>query len=174
MSARALSVALLVAGAAWSGMLLAQEATPSPTPGTAEKPFEDEDLDVSRIDQILKGDSEVLQGDMFTYDPAGRRDPFQSLLNTRPGEKEPEVARPPGLAGMLIEEVRVQGIVSTSSGILAFVQGRDKLSYIIRPGTKLFNGEVESITPNEVVFKQQVSDPKQLKPYEEVVRKLSD
>ena len=30
------------------------------------------------------------------------------------------------------------------------------------------------LTPTEVVFKQQVSDPKQLKPYEEVVRKLSD
>jgi len=174
MSARALPVALLVAAVAWSGPVLAQEAAPSPTPGMAEQPFGDEDVDVSRIDQILRGEQQVLQGDMFTYDPAGRRDPFQSLLNTRPGEKEPEAVRPPGLAGMKIEELRVQGIVSTSSGILAFVQGRDKLSYIIRPGTKLFNGEVERITPNEVVFKQQVSDPKQQKPYEEVVRKLSD
>jgi hypothetical protein len=173
MSVRTLPLAALVAVAAWSGPALAQ-APASPTPAMAEQPFEDEDLDVSRIDQILRGDQQVLHGDMFTYDPAGRRDPFQSLLNTRPGEKEPEVARPPGLAGMSIEEIRVQGIVSTTSGILAFVQGRDKLSYIIRPGTKLFNGEVERITPSEVVFKQQVSDPKQLKPYEEVVRRLSD
>ena len=174
MSARTMPLAAAVlAIAAWGTPALAQTSA-TPTPGVEEQPIEDQDLDVSRIDQILRGEQEVLQGDMFTYDPAGRRDPFQSLLNTRPGEKEPEVARPPGLAGMLIEEIRVQGIVSTSSGILAFVQGRDKLSYIIRPGTKLFNGEVEKISPTEVVFKQQVSDPKQLKPYEEVVRKLSD
>jgi Tfp pilus assembly protein PilP len=73
---------------------------------------------------------------------------------------------------MLVEELRVEGIIQTPSGILAFVQGRDNLSYIIRPGTKLYNGEVKDILPDRVIFKQQVDDPKQLRPYEEVVREL--
>ena len=75
---------------------------------------------------------------------------------------------------MLIEELKVEGIIETQSGILAFVQGRDNLSYIIRNGTKLYNGEVQEILPKKVIFRQQVNDPKRLKPHEEVVRELAE
>jgi len=134
-----------------------------------------EELDVSRIEQILRGEQEVLEGRAFTYDPAGRRDPFRSLLEGLQEDTEgyPE-ARPPGLAGMLVEELRLEGIIETPTGVLAFVQGRDGVSYIIRPGTKLYNGEVKDIFPGRVVFRQQVNDPKQLKPYQEVVREIAD
>jgi Tfp pilus assembly protein PilP len=133
----------------------------------------DEEVDVSGIERILRGDQEVMQGELFAYDPAGRRDPFRSLLD---GMQEEEAGvtkvRPPGLPGMLVEELRVEGIIQTPSGILAFVQGRDNLSYVIRPGTRLYNGEVKEILPDRVVFRQQVDDPKQIRPYEEVVREL--
>lgn len=139
-----------------------------------EDPFDlDEEVDVSGIERILRGDQEVMQGELFAYDPAGRRDPFRSLLD---GMQEEEAGvtkvRPPGLPGMLVEELRVEGIIQTPSGILAFVQGRDNLSYVIRPGTRLYNGEVKEILPDRVVFRQQVDDPKQIRPYEEVVREL--
>ena len=139
-----------------------------------EDPFDlDEEVDVSGIERILRGDQEVMQGLLFAYDPAGRRDPFRSLLD---GMQEEEAGvtkvRPPGLPGMLVEELRVEGIIQTPSGILAFVQGRDNLSYVIRPGTRLYNGEVKEILPDRVVFRQQVDDPKQIRPYEEVVREL--
>jgi len=133
----------------------------------------DEEVDVSGIEEILRGDQEVRQGEMFSYDPAGRRDPFRSLLGGFEEEDERiGQARPPGLPGMMVEELRVEGIIQTPSGILAFVQGRDNLSYIIRPGTKLYNGEVKEILPDKVVFRQQAEDPKQTRPYEEVVREL--
>lgn len=132
----------------------------------------DEEVDVSGIEQILRGDQEVMQGDIFSYDPAGRRDPFRSLLGGLKEDAEGVKVRPPGLPGMLVEELLVEGIIQTPSGILAFVQGRDSLSYIIRPGTKLYNGEVKEILPNKVIFRQQVDDPKQMRPYEEVVREL--
>jgi hypothetical protein len=152
--------------------LVAQEEEP---PVDMPAGIEAEDIDVSKIDQILRGEQEVLEGEVFSYDPAGRRDPFRSLLE---GFEEPEVgseaARPPGLPGMLIEELTLEGIIETPSGILAFVQGRDNLSYILRPGTKLYNGEVKEITPNKVVFKQQGNDPKQMKPYQEIVREIGD
>jgi Tfp pilus assembly protein PilP len=133
----------------------------------------DEEVDVSGIEQILRGDQEVMQGELFAYDPAGRRDPFRSLLEGfQDDEEERAKVRPPGLPGMLVEELRIEGIIRTPGGILAFVQGRDNLSYIIRPGTKLYNGEVKEILPDRVVFRQQVDDPKQSRPYEEVVREL--
>ena len=136
---------------------------------------DEEEVDVSRIDDILRGDQQVQQDDFFSYDPAGRRDPFRSLLDgmDAPDEEEGRV-RPPGLPGMLIEELRLEGIIETPGGVLAFVLGRDNLSYIIRPGTKLYNGEVTDILSDRVVFRQQANDPKQLRPYEEVVRVLAD
>ena len=136
--------------------------------------LEAEDVDVSGIEEILRGDQAALEGEFFSYDPAGRRDPFRSLLI---GFEEEDMGtvkvRPPGLPGMLVDELRVEGIVATPDGILAFVQGRDNLSYIIRPGTKLYDGEVMEILPNKVIFRQQVHDPKQLRPYEEVVKELA-
>ena len=143
----------------------------------AEEPTSliESDVDVSGIEEILRGEEEVLQGGIFGYDPAGRRDPFRSLLEGfEETEEGPAKARPPGLAGMLVEELRVEGIIEMPSGILAFVLGRDNVSYIIRPGTMLYNGEVSEIHPNKVVFRQYVNDPGRLKPYDEIVRELTD
>jgi len=139
-------------------------------------PLIESDVDVSGIEEILRGEEEVMQGGIFGYDPAGRRDPFRSLLEGFEETEEggPAKVRPPGLPGMLVEELKVEGIIEMPSGILAFVLGRDNVSYIIRPGTKLYNGEVAEISPKRVVFRQQVNDPKQVRPYNEVVRELSD
>ena len=137
--------------------------------------FDAEEVDVSGIEEILRGDQAALEGEFFSYDPAGRRDPFRSLLI---GFEEEDVGtvkvRPPGLPGMLVDELRVEGIVQTPDGIMAFAQGRDNLSYIIRPGTKLYDGEVMEILPDRVIFRRQVHDPKQLRPYEEVVKELAN
>lgn len=185
MNARALLT--IVAGVCMAVVLTVGPAAAQETatePETAAPPAEEgtdldtiagEELDVSSIEQILRGDQEVLEGEFFTYDPAGRRDPFRSLLE---GFEDPELTeaaeRPPGLPGLLVEEVVLQGIIQTPSGILAFIQGRDNLSYIIRPGTKLYNGEVVDIEPKRVIFRQQTNDPKSVKPYQEVVREIAD
>ncbi len=166
-------VATVVAALLCAGPVLAQgkNAPPAenqPEAGAQEK----QNIDVSQIDRILRGEERVLQGEIFFYDPAGRRDPFRSLQQ---GVQEAagSATRPPGLPGTLIEELRVEGVIQTPDGIVAFAQNsRDNLSYTLKPGTKLYNGEVEKILPDKIVFKQQVSDPKALKPYTEVVREI--
>jgi len=169
-------VIVLLAGL---GMSQGQESDP-PAEETPSQPSTagvvvDEEVDVSGIEQILRGEEEVMEGGIFNYDPAGRRDPFRSLLaGFEEPEEGPEKVRPPGLPGMLVEELKLEGIIETPSGILAFVLGRDNVSYIIRPGTKLYNGEVAEIQPKKVVFRQNVNDPKRLKPYDEVVREITD
>jgi len=149
------------------------QAEPTAEPST---PLIESDVDVSGIEEILRGEEEVMQGGIFGYDPAGRRDPFRSLLEGFEEMEEggPAKVRPPGLPGMLVEELKVEGIIEMPSGILAFVLGRDNVSYIIRPGTKLYNGEVAEIHPDRVVFRQYVNDPGRLKPYDEIVRELTD
>lgn len=159
---------------AWPSMVMAQQVEDEILV-EADALGDEEEVDVSRIDQILRGDQDVREGGFVNYDDGGRRDPFRSLLDTMEGpEEEGEAARPPGLPGMLVEELELEGIIETPSGILAFVLGRDDISYIIRPGTKLYNGEVKEILQDRVVFRQQADDPKQLRPYEEVVRGFAD
>ena len=135
----------------------------------------EEEVDTTAIEQILRGEREMLQGQTFSYDPAGRRDPFRSLREgfEAPLEEGAE-PRPPGLAGMAVDEIRLEGIIETPNGTIAFIQGADSISYIIRPGTKLYDGEVKEIDFDRVVFRKQSNDPKQLKPYVDVVREISD
>jgi Tfp pilus assembly protein PilP len=166
-------IALAAATAAFAQEPPTQTPTASAKQGGAGEALPQSDVDVSRIDQILRGEEKVFEGEKFTYDPANRRDPFVSLAEGVPEEAKGPEERPEGLAGMTIGEIRLEGIVKTSSGIIAMVQGRDKLSYILRPGTKLYDGEVKEIFPDRVVFKQQVNDPKATKPFREVVREVA-
>jgi Tfp pilus assembly protein PilP len=141
------------------------QAPPKETPAPAESP-----IDTSTVERILRGDEAVEAGQGFTYDPAGRRDPFRSLLARQ--AKEEYGLRPPGLRGMGIEEIRLEGILKIPEGFVAMIQGTDNMSYLIRPGTVLYDGTVQSIEMGKVVFRMQVADPKSLKPYREVVRTL--
>jgi len=167
----AVAILALVAAPGW-----AQDTDPDPAGASSgADSLGGEEVDTSAIEQILRGEREMLQGENFSYDPAGRRDPFRSLREgfERNVDEEAE-PRPPGLPGMTVDEIRLEGIIETPNGILAFVQGRDSISYILRPGTKLYDGEVKEIQFDRIVFRKQSNDPKQLKPYEDVVREITD
>lgn len=107
----------------------------------------------------------------YGYTREGRRDPFVSLVG-RAGEANTAGVRPPGLPGILIQEVSLKGIVRQSNGYVAMVQGPDKKTYTARPGQRLFDGTVKSITPDAVVFSQDVTDPLSLVKQREVRKTL--
>jgi len=125
------------------------------------------------VDDILAGEEEVLAGTTYSYDPGSRRDPFRSLLAAK-NKAERKGALPDGIPGLLIEEIDLTGIFRTSRGFVAQVLASNKeKSYLIREGDQLYDGDVVSITQQEVVFKQIVSDPTVIKPFREVIKKLS-
>ena len=103
----------------------------------------------------------------YTYDPAGRRDPFVSLL-ARGSDPRAAATRPPGLAGVLISEASVKGIVRTRDGFLALVQGTGTKTFTVRPGEKLMDGTIKAITADGVIFSQDVNDPLSLVKQKEV------
>lgn len=169
------AVAILLAG----GLASAQEEGSAPPTDVEEEIFGaegEEQIDVSQIEEMLRSEEGVYAGEVFSYDPAGRRDPFVSLVANRPTDEESPAAqeRPDGLPGMLIEELIFQGTLETPDGMVALVQGRDKIGYLLREGTQLYNGVVDDVSPGRVVFKQQVTDPQALKPYREVVREIAE
>lgn len=78
-----------------------------------------------------------------------------------------------GIPGLLIDETDLTGIFRTSKGYVAQVKPRNQSkSYLLKEGDQLYDGDVVSISRNEVVFKQIVQDPTALKPFREVVKTL--
>ncbi len=103
----------------------------------------------------------------YVYEPSGRRDPFISLVG-RGDEKNPTAVRPPGLAGLLIGEITVKGVVRDRTGFLAMLRAPDNKTYNVRVGDKLFDGTVKSINQEKVIFSQDVNDPLSLVKQREV------
>jgi hypothetical protein len=157
-------LAFLVGSLLVAGALRAADPTPAPTPAPTPSMR-------SPGEAMLEQDEAALAGRAYSYDPAGRRDPFRSLL-VRP-EDRARGERPPGIAGMSIDDVVVQGIWRVRSGYVAQVRATDNKSYLIRSGDLLFDGEVTRVGPNEVVFRQNVSDPQSVKPFREVTKQLN-
>ena len=106
----------------------------------------------------------------FTYEARGRRDPFISLalgLNIL----SPDV-RPPGLGGMLVQEVSLRGIVKTSEGYIAMIQGTDNKSYFAREGERMYDGTIEVIDSEKVVFRQEINDPLRIEKFQRLEKWL--
>jgi Tfp pilus assembly protein PilP len=110
----------------------------------------------------------------FDYEPEGRRDPFVSLVRRiGTGVATASAAtRPAGLAGLETGEVTLKGTIQSQSGFVAILQGTDNKTYIVRPGDRLLDGTVRSITQNAMVILQQVNDPLSLEKQREVRKVL--
>jgi Tfp pilus assembly protein PilP len=115
----------------------------------------------------------VLEPQGFTYNPEGRRDPFVSLLGRgRAVTPTAPAQRPPGLAGLTAAEVSLRGIVASRGMYVAILQGADGKAYIVRPGEKLLDGVIRTITADAIVIRQQVKDPLSLDKEREVRKML--
>ena len=124
------------------------------------------------IEEFLEGEMDVMAGEGETYDPGDRRDPFVSLLTIR-RVSTARGPRPEGIPGLAIDDVEVTGIFIIADGPVAQVRVADKRkSYLLREGDQLYDGDVTSISFDEVVFKQILDDPAALKPFRPVVKKL--
>jgi type IV pilus assembly protein PilP len=108
----------------------------------------------------------------YTYDPAGRRDPFLSLLST--GAEPRPATGPEGPAGLTTAEVSVRGILQSRGTLIAMIKGPDNKTYLVRQGDKLLDGTIKSITPQGLVILQQVNDPLSLVKEREVRKMLRE
>jgi hypothetical protein len=114
-----------------------------------------------------------LAQDPYTYGGVGRRDPFVSLLG-RGTDARGQSSRPAGVAGLLVNEVSVRGIVQTAKGYVALIQGPDNRSYMVRPHDRLLDGTVKAIMKDQVIFSQEVNDPLSLIKVKEVPKRIRE
>lgn len=171
-------ICLLILGTlgSWVGIAAAQDDKFTPEPADSGSESKDSEIDASLVDELLERDEQVLNDPgVYNYDPGTRRDPFKSLLKTKTERDVPRAEdRPEGVAGLLIDELRIQGIFLLDSGPVAQVlSSASETSFLVRQGDQLWDGDVLRISLDEIVFKQTVNDPTALKPFREVVKKLS-
>jgi type IV pilus assembly protein PilP len=146
-------------------LLVAQ--TPPPAPGTPPQSAAEPTLEAN-LEELLE---ESPAAEAYRYDPQGRRDPFRSLIGPTPQIKRDNV--PPGPAGFMIDEMDLQGVVQTRSGLVAMITGPDNNGYLLRVGDKALDGEVIRITGDSLVFRQEVNDPTRIERFREVVKELN-
>ena len=159
----------------------AQEV-PKPTsaPGgeTAKKPAKpaaspQASADKSASESVASKTDALVEPAGFTYNPEGRRDPFLSLVRRGVDPRGAgQATRPGGLAGLSVAEVTLRGTVRSREGFVAILQGADQRAYIVRPGDKLADGTIRTVTQNDVVILEQVNDPLSLDKQREVRKVL--
>ena len=152
------------------------EDKPKPSPSAADAgkaQAEAQQKGQQTVETILRQQEDLLSGRQFSYDPGGRRDPFRSLFEEAAIRRKGP--RPRGVAGMLVVELDLTGIVrDTNGGNIAVVMGSDSKGYFLHVGDEVYDGGVIAIDPaaGTVTFRQQVDDPRLIKPYRDVVKRL--
>ena len=167
----AVSAAPLRAAQAKSQAKEATAQTPSPTqsPSPTQTPSTGRG---SKTDALPNTD-QLIEPPGFAYAPEGRRDPFISLLRRGSDPRAAALGtRPSGLGGLGAEEITLRGTVRSRDGFVGILQGADQKTYIVRAGDKLFDGTIRTITQNDLVIVQQVSDPLSLEKQREVRKVL--
>jgi Tfp pilus assembly protein PilP len=104
---------------------------------------------------------------------AGRRDPFVSPIRSQTGVA-PTSACTSGKRCLNIPELVLQGTVRDITGkMMAVVTTSNRTrTYTLRENDQVFNGSVEKITSDSIIFREYVRDPLGRESAREVVKKL--
>jgi type IV pilus assembly protein PilP len=106
--------------------------------------------------------------EIYTYQPAGRRDPFLSLVGTGREASTATRRTAEGPSAMAVGEISVRGVMQSRGSLVAMIQGPDNKTYIVRQGDKLLDGVIKSVTPQGLIVVQEVNDPLSLVKQREV------
>jgi len=106
-------------------------------------------------------------------DAAGRRDPFVNPIRQLQSDAAPPPASlPPGIAGLLIGQANLVGVLKTTTGMRAMVVATGGRTFFLKENDKVYNGRVTKITADSLVFEESVLDPLGQTVKREVVKKL--
>jgi len=87
---------------------------------------------------------------------AFRHDPFESLLASRQSQAIGDPA--PGIGGLVISTLRLNGIVKSTHGLIAVVTNPTGRTYFLHEGDQLYDGRVQKISVDGVSFAANTKD----------------
>lgn len=125
--------------------------------------------------EVLPEDDPSARGDVEPS--AGRRDPFKlpPPLDASEGGLMLSSHRPPGVRGLLVSDLTLDGIVSENSGhdMIAVVTNSAGRAYFLRENEQLFDGKLTKITPQAAYFVETIRDRKGHESVQQVVKWLN-
>ena len=145
-----------------AGQVFAQQPAPAATPAPAAEAAAPGSGAAARPPLDVE-----LEAGGYSYNSAGRRDPFVSLQRPVAADRGPKT-RKPGMEGFLIQEVALKGVVRTKGGgtgvaqkpgFIAIFLGADGHSYFVTTGQRLYDGVITALDATSVTFRQEVTDP---------------
>ena len=105
---------------------------------------------------------------------AGRRDPFRAIVVKKAVDETP-VCTSPGIRGLLIGQIQLQGIVrSINDTWIAMVDNNTNRAYFLRAKDEVCNGVVTRITEDSVVFEERVTVASGRTQTREVVKRIEE
>src|SRR2546423_88237 len=81
-----------------------------------------------------------------------RRDPFESMIGREAGANRATGPTPPGIRGLQVSTLRLDGVVRAPNGMIAVVSNPQSRTYFLREGDQLYDGRVEKIDMEGVSF----------------------
>lgn len=103
--------------------------------------------------------------------PAGKRDPFVSPVISR--MSGPEAGCATGKRCLVINQITLKGIAKTPHGWVAMVENPAQKAYFLYENDPLFDGFVEKITVDSVIFRENVMDSLGHQSTREVVKRVT-
>jgi Tfp pilus assembly protein PilP len=135
----------------------------APAPGTAKKTPEAPAAQAA----------EKPKPSVRAFGARGRRDPFVSPIVSKDGISRPAPNCTSGKRCLVIPELVLQGTVKDTSGkMMAVVANSIKKTYFLRENDQVFQGSVEKITSDSIIFREYVKDALGRETAREVVKKL--
>jgi hypothetical protein len=139
-------------------------------------------LPAQNNDNKKENDNAQVEG-LYKYSPKSYRDPFVSPFDLEMMKDKNKVKKE-GLAGMLFSEVVIQGTVySKKRGKEVLILGNDNKFYWTGVGGELEDGKIieigSDVNPETgsiqsyIVFRQEINDPNQIKPYRDIKKYLN-
>jgi len=189
-----MELGLLVAGMLMSTVCLGSSSTPPPseadpavqaapskkasTPAAKPKATAPKKTSPKKVTAKKTGGAPPAPKAPVEKEIAGRRDPFK--LPGPPVQGQGVVEQmlgplPPGTRGLLISQLRLEGIVrlDTTNTMIVVVDNNTNRAYFLRENDAVYDGVVTKITPDSVTFKQNYSEPGGPSGVRDVVKRMS-
>jgi hypothetical protein len=165
-SAALAALAVLICGAAWAqapatvgtarnAAYQAQAAQQHDSPAQAPK-HKSANKSESAAPAAPASPATEEQPMQITQTNNSHRDPFESLLEAAKNGGPSNL--PAGKAGLIISSIRIDGTVKADNGMIAVVSNPQDRVYFIHEGDRLYDGQVEKIRLDGVVFRQVSKD----------------
>jgi len=108
----------------------------------------------------------------YSYEPAGRRDPFVSLVARGIDASAISGKRSDGLGGLSTGDVVMSGVLQSQGTYVALLRAPDGKTFPAHVNDKLADGTIRSINAQGMVIMQDVTDPLSLVKVKEVRKGL--